>query len=99
MTQARLETRMEKTWLKHYPNGVPASINVGQYPSLVALNEESFRKYRDLPAYHSMGKAITFGQVDDRSRASAAYLPAPGYGNGDRIATRMPNVPDDSVAA
>ena len=28
---------MEKTWLKHYPKGVPANINVEQYPSLVAL--------------------------------------------------------------
>ena len=60
---------MEKTWLKHYPKGVPASIDVEQYTSLVALIEESFKKYRDLPAYKFMGKTITFGQVDDLSRA------------------------------
>ncbi|MFL6662804.1 MAG: long-chain-fatty-acid--CoA ligase [Rhizobacter sp.] len=89
---------MEKTWLKHYPKGVPASINVEQYPSLVALIEESFRKYRDLPAYHFMGKAITFGQVDDLSRAFAAYLQALGYDKGDRIAIMMPNVPQYPVA-
>jgi len=90
--------RMEKTWLKHYPKGVPANINVEQYPSLVALIEESFRKYRDLPAYRFMGKTITFGQVDDLSRAFAAYLQAQGFDKGDRIAIMMPNVPQYPVA-
>src|SRR3954470_5609109 len=89
---------MEKLWLKHYPKGVPANINVEQYPSLVALIEESFRKYRDLPAYRFMGKTITFGQVDDLSRAFAAYLQAQGFDKGDRIAIMMPNVPQYPVA-
>ena len=89
---------MEKTWLKHYPKGVPASIDVEQYTSLVALIEESFKKYRDLPAYKFMGKTITFGQVDDLSRAFAAYLQAQGFARGDRIAIMMPNVPQYPVA-
>ena len=69
---------MEKTWLKQYPEGVPAEIDVAQYASLVALLEESFRKYRDLPAYRFMGKVVTFAQVDDASRAMAAYLQSLG---------------------
>ncbi|HEY2928235.1 long-chain-fatty-acid--CoA ligase [Piscinibacter sp.] len=89
---------MEKTWLKQYPKGVPANIDVAQYPSLVALIEESFRKYRDLSAYRFMGKTITFGQVDDLSRAFAAYLQAQGFDKGDRIAVMMPNVPQYPVA-
>ena len=36
---------MEKTLLKQYPAGVPAEIDVAQYPSLVALLDESFRRY------------------------------------------------------
>jgi len=36
---------MEKTWLKQYPAGVPAEIDVAQYASLVALLDESFRRY------------------------------------------------------
>mgnify|MGYP006994849170 CR=1 FL=1 len=51
---------MEKTWLKHYPAGVPAEIDVGQYPSLVALLDESFRKFAALPAYKFMGRTFTF---------------------------------------
>ncbi len=89
---------MEKTWLKQYPKGVPANIDVAQYPSLVALIEESFKKYRDLPAYRFMGKVITFGQVDDLSRAFAAYLQGLGFDKGDRIAIMMPNVPQYPVA-
>ena len=89
---------MEKTWLKQYPKEVPANIDVEQYPSLVALLEESFKKHRDLPAYRFMGKVITFGQVDDLSRAFAAYLQGLGLDQGDRIAIMMPNVPQYPVA-
>ncbi len=89
---------MEKTWLKQYPAGVPAEIDVAQYASLVALLEESFRKYRDLPAYRFMGKVVTFAQVDDASRALAAYLQSLGLDKGDRVAIMMPNVPQYPVA-
>ena len=89
---------MEKTWLKQYPKGVPANIDVAQYPSLVALIEESFKKYRDQVAYRFMGKTVTFGQVDDLSRALAAYLQAQGLQRGDRVAIMMPNVPQYPVA-
>ena len=36
---------MDKTWLKQYPAGVPAEIDVAQYASLVALLDESFRRF------------------------------------------------------
>ena len=89
---------MEKTWLKHYPKGVPASIDVERYASLVALIEESFVKYRDLPAFKFMGKTLTFGQLDDLSRAFGAYLQGLGLDKGDRVAIMMPNVPQYPVA-
>jgi len=89
---------MEKTWIKHYPKGVPATIDVEQFPSLVSLVEESFRKHRDLPAYKFMGRTFTFAEVDDLSRAFAAYLQSLGLEKGDRIAIMMPNVPQYPVA-
>ena len=89
---------MEKTWLTQYPQGVPANINVEQYPSLVALLDESFRKYAALPAYRFMGKVFTFTQIDEASRALAAYLQAQGLAKGDRVAIMMPNVPQYPVA-
>ncbi|KAB2873909.1 MAG: long-chain-fatty-acid--CoA ligase [Burkholderiaceae bacterium] len=89
---------MEKIWLKQYPAGVPAQIRVDLYPSLVALMEESFGKYRKLPAYWFMGKAVGFGQIDDASRAFAAYLQSLGMDKGDRVAVMLPNVPQYPVA-
>jgi len=89
---------MEKIWLKQYPAGVPAEVKTDQYPSLVAMLDESFRKYRDLPAYRFMGRVISFGQIDDLSRAMAAYLQSLSLVRGDRVAVMMPNVPQYPVA-
>jgi long-chain acyl-CoA synthetase len=89
---------MQKIWLKQYPAGVPAEIRTDVYPSLVALIDESLRKYRDLPAYKFMGRAFSFGEVDDASRAMAAWLQGAGLVRGDRVAIMMPNVPQYPVA-
>ncbi|AKJ26887.1 long-chain-fatty-acid--CoA ligase [Caldimonas brevitalea] len=89
---------MDKVWLKQYPEGVPQEINPDQYASLVALLEESFEKYRERAAYKFMGKAVTFGQLDDLSRAFAAYLQSQGLEKGDRVAVMMPNVPQYPIA-
>jgi len=88
---------MEKTWLRQYPAGVPAEVDVQQYPSLVALLDDSFRKYRSLTAYKFMGKSISFREVDDASRALAAWLQGAGLERGDRVAVMMPNVPQYPV--
>ena len=63
---------MQKHWLKHYPAGVPAEVRTDLYPSLLALFDESFRKHAALPAYRFLGKAISFAQLDQFSRAFAA---------------------------
>ncbi len=89
---------MEKIWLKQYPAGVPANIDVAQYPSLVGLLEDSLKKYASLPAYKFMGKAISFAQVDQASRALAAYLQSLGLAKGDRVAIMLPNIPQYPVA-
>ncbi|WP_140629599.1 long-chain-fatty-acid--CoA ligase [Methylibium rhizosphaerae] len=89
---------MEKIWLKHYPPGVPHEINPDQYSSLVALLEESFKKYAERPAYKFMGKTVTYQQVDDLSRAFGAYLQSLGLEKGDRVAIMMPNTPQYPVA-
>jgi long-chain acyl-CoA synthetase len=71
---------------------------VNQYPSLVALLDESFRRYADRTAYKFMGKAISFREVDQASAAFAAWLQAQGLVKGDRVAVMMPNVPQYPVA-
>jgi long-chain acyl-CoA synthetase len=89
---------MEKIWLKSYPAGVPEFIDHSQYGSVVALLEESFTKYRDRKAFVFMDKPMTYGQVDDLSKALGAYLQGLGLQPGDRVAMMMPNVPQYPVA-
>ncbi len=89
---------MEKTWLKQYPEGVQPSIDVAQCSSLVTLLEDSLKKYAARPAYKFMGKSISFAQVDQASRALAAYLQSIGLARGDRVAVMLPNVPQYPVA-
>ena len=88
----------ERPWLQAYPPGVPADIDASQYPSLVALLEESFQKHGDKVAYSFLGKEFSFGYVDSLSRAFAAYLQSLGLSKGDRVAIMMPNVPQYPVA-
>jgi long-chain acyl-CoA synthetase len=89
---------MRRPWLAHYPKGVPGEIATEAYPSLVALMEESFQRYRSLPAYRYMGRAMSFGQLDEQSRALAAWLQAQGLQRGDRVAVMLPNVPQYPIA-
>ena len=83
---------MERIWLKHYPAGVPADIDVMQYASLVELLEESFAKFADRKAFICMDKAITYRDLDAMSKALAAYLQGKGLARGTRIALMMPNI-------
>ncbi|MCE4555404.1 long-chain-fatty-acid--CoA ligase [Pelomonas cellulosilytica] len=83
---------MEPIWLKHYPEEVPRDVNVALYPSLVDLLDTAFRKHADQAAYLMMGKRISFAEVDEASRALAAYLQGLGLEKGDRVALMMPNL-------
>ena len=83
---------MEKPWLNNYPKGVPANIDPDAFPNLLAMLEGTFVKYSDLPAFHFMGKALTFREVGNYSTQFAAYLQSRGLQPGDRIALMMPNL-------
>jgi long-chain acyl-CoA synthetase len=85
-------------WLKHYPKGVPYEINPDRYTSLLELMDEAFRKFAGLPAYANMGKAVTFGELDQLSRKFGAYLQSLGLQKGDRLAIQMPNLLQYPVA-
>jgi len=89
---------MEKVWLKQYPAGVPAEVRADLFPSLVALLEDSFRQHRDRAACRCMGRELSYGQLDDLSRALAAWLQGRGLVRGDRVAVMLPNVPQYLVA-
>jgi len=87
-----------RPWLKHYMPNVPADIKPDAYPSLNAIFEESFQKYKNRNAFICMGKQITFGDLDKLSRDFATYLQSLGLEKGDRIALQMPNILQYPVA-
>jgi len=89
---------MERIWLKQYPPGVPAEIDASRYESLVAMFEESFAKYRDDKAFVCMDKPLTYGEIDEMSRALGAWLQSKGLKKGARVAIMMPNVLQYPVA-
>src|SRR6202790_4580207 len=83
---------MERIWLKQYPAGVPADIDVSQYTSLVELLEESFAKFADRKAFICMDKSISYRDLDEMSQALGAYLQSKGLQKGALVALMMPNV-------
>jgi len=82
----------ERIWLKSYPEGVPADIDVDRYGSIVDMMEESFKKFAKRSAYSFMGKELSYAQVDDISQTLGVYLQGLGLVRGDRVAVMMPNV-------
>jgi long-chain acyl-CoA synthetase len=89
---------MEKLWLKSYQQGVPAEISIDDVPSLVALFEKACTTYADKVAYISMGREMTYRELDEQSRAFAGWLQSRGLAKGDRVALMMPNMLQYPVA-
>ncbi|MFP1815125.1 long-chain-fatty-acid--CoA ligase FadD [Lonsdalea quercina] len=84
---------MEKIWLARYPTDVPAEIEPDRYSSLMELFENSMARNADRPAFINMGETMTYRQLDERSRAFAAYLQHQlKLQKGDRVALMMPNL-------
>ncbi|MBI5790069.1 MAG: long-chain-fatty-acid--CoA ligase [Rhodocyclales bacterium] len=84
---------MEKIWLKHYPAGVPAEIDLNEFRSIGDLFEKSVKLYGPRKAYINMDKAITYAELEKLSAAFGSYcqsvLKLP---RGARIALMMPNL-------
>ncbi len=90
---------LNKVWLNRYPADVPAEINADRYESLVGLFEAAVKRYGDRAAFINMGQHMSFNQLEERSRAFAAWLQQGlGLKKGDRVALMMPNLLQYPVA-
>src|SRR5580700_5264412 len=84
---------MDKIWLKSYPPGVPAEINVGEFQSLKEIAEQSMRRYADSDAYVQMGRTMSYAELDESSRHLAAWMQQEAaLKKGDRLAIMLPNL-------
>jgi len=90
---------MERIWLKNYPPGVPAEVDVREFASLRDVLQRSYQRFGKLPAYSNMGTTITYHDLERSSRDFAAYLQKSlGLHKGDRVAIMMPNLLQTPVA-
>ena len=81
-----------RPWMKSYPTGIPANIDYTQYNTLVEFLEDCFAKWGAKPAFHCMGRTISFKELDKYSSEFASYLQSRGLRRGDRVAIMMPNL-------
>jgi long-chain acyl-CoA synthetase len=84
---------MERIWLKSYLPGMATDIDPAELPSLKHMAEQSFSKFPGRAAYIQMGKHLTYGELDHKSRDFAAWLQnVAELQRGDRLAIMLPNV-------
>lgn len=90
---------MEKLWLKSYPEGVPADINLDACGTIPDLFDAKCQEFSQRDAYANYGKTITFRQLHQYSTAFAAYLQNNlKLSPGSRVAIMVPNVMQYPVA-
>jgi long-chain acyl-CoA synthetase len=84
---------LDRNWLNQYPSGVPADIDPDSYASLRDIFEQACAAHGHSPAFTNMDATLTYAQLDELSRAFAAWLQhKSGLAAGDRVALMMPNI-------
>ncbi len=90
---------MERIWLTHYPQDIPAEVDVHEFDSLKDVLRHSCERFSELPAFGNMGESISYADLDRLSCDFAAYLQKSlGLVKGDRVAIMMPNLLQYPVA-
>ncbi|QXI37201.1 long-chain-fatty-acid--CoA ligase FadD2 [Pseudomonas xantholysinigenes] len=80
-------------WNDKRPAGVPSTIDMNAYRSVVDVFERSCKRFADRPAFSNLGVTLSYAELDRHSAAFAAWLQQhTDLQPGDRIAVQMPNV-------
>jgi long-chain acyl-CoA synthetase len=91
-------SKPDKPWLASYPDIVPAQLPPLEFESLAELLEKSCARYASRTAFSSMGKTLSYRELEEQTRKIAAWLQDIGLQKGDRVAVMMPNVLQNPVA-
>jgi long-chain acyl-CoA synthetase len=90
---------MEKIWLRHYPPGMPKTLDLDPEESLVDLFNASCEEFAQQPAFTNFGHTITYAELDDLAARFAAHLQTEtSLQRGDRVALMLPNLLQFPVA-
>ena len=87
-----------KPWLATYPDVVKHEIGPLEDASIGDMMVKACTTYASRTAFTSMGKALTFADLEEQSKHLAAYFQSKGLKKGARIALMMPNVLQYPVA-
>lgn len=83
---------MEKIWLKHYDEGVPADLDLKQ-KTVVDFLHETTQRFPNRPAITLKGKTLTYREFSEHVDKFATALSRMGVKQGSRVAAWMPNLP------
>jgi len=89
---------MERPWLRHYDDGVPATLAPYPQKTLVDVVRETAAERPHHTATIFKRARLSYGDLDRLSDRFAGSLAARGIGRGERVALLMPNCPQMIVS-
>ncbi|HYS61788.1 MAG TPA: AMP-binding protein, partial [Gemmatimonadales bacterium] len=89
---------MERPWLAHYDDGVPATLAPYPQQTLVDIVKATAAERPRHTAAIFKGARLSYGELNGLSDGFAAWLAAQGVVKGDRVALIMPNCPQVIIA-
>ncbi len=88
---------LEKTWYRHWPEGVPRAIDYPDIP-VHELLRRAAKDHGDWNALTFYGKKISYRELDEQADRFATGLRRIGVQRGDRVSLLLPNTPHFVVA-
>src|SRR5712671_7813282 len=88
---------LEKPWLRFYPKGVPATVEVPG-KSVAQVFDEATERWADRAAVAFYGREVTYRELRDGADRLAAALAQLGVRKGDRVALYLLNSPQFIIA-
>jgi long-chain acyl-CoA synthetase len=87
----------ERPWIAHYPDGVPADVDVPDVP-LTRLLDDAAASYPSVPALAFLGTTLSYKELKEAVDRFASALAGLGVTKGDRVAVVLPNCPQNVIA-
>ncbi len=88
---------MSKPWLKHYPQGVPHTVDIPEI-SIPQMFDQAAEKFRSKTALIFYGKKISYGELKELTDRFAGALSQLGVKKGDTVALYLLNCPQYVIA-
>ena len=89
---SRDDLKRERTWLNHYEDGVPYTVDVPRIPAHHLLRS-SVRRFPNQPAVYFEGAKLTYRKLNHEANRFANALLGLGIGKGARVVLLLPNIP------